>query len=294
LVVVGGGILGALHAWHGRRNGFEVVHLERDAAARGASVRNFGLVWVSGRAAGDELALAQRARELWDEIGADVPSVGLRASGSLTVALNHDEWLVLKSAADLPDAQERRFELVEAADVTDRNPAVRGAVLGGLWCARDALVEPRSAARAIVARLAEDDGYRWHSSTMVVDVRDGRVRDDEGTWWEGDLVVVCPGAADGRVSLLGSTVPHTGPAELRGPVDVLVRPEGLTLSTDRAGDAIVTSKSFRGAVTRVGARLSETSAVWVDLSSAAAAAFAPGDPARISLTAATVLAEARS
>ena len=49
MVIVGGGVLGTMHAVAARRRGLEVVHLEREAEARGASVRNFGLVWVSGR-----------------------------------------------------------------------------------------------------------------------------------------------------------------------------------------------------------------------------------------------------
>ena len=51
-IVVGGGVLGTMHAVEARRRGFDVVHLEREPDARGASVRNFGLVWVSGRAGG--------------------------------------------------------------------------------------------------------------------------------------------------------------------------------------------------------------------------------------------------
>ncbi len=62
VVIVGGGVLGLMHAVQARRRGLAVVHLEREADARGASVRNFGLIWVSGRAPGPELALALRAR----------------------------------------------------------------------------------------------------------------------------------------------------------------------------------------------------------------------------------------
>ena len=109
LIVVGGGILGAMHAWYGRRNGFEVIHLEREAAARGASVRNFGLVWVSGRAPGAELALALRARELWGQAAIDVPGIALRTGGSLTVAVNDEEWAVVKAAANLSDAEQREI-----------------------------------------------------------------------------------------------------------------------------------------------------------------------------------------
>lgn len=68
VVVAGGGVLGMMHALAARRRGFEVVDLEREPDSRGASVRNFGLVWVSGRAAGAELDLALRARQRWEEI----------------------------------------------------------------------------------------------------------------------------------------------------------------------------------------------------------------------------------
>ena len=44
VVIVGAGVLGATHAVAARRRGYDVVHLDRELAARGASVRNFGLV----------------------------------------------------------------------------------------------------------------------------------------------------------------------------------------------------------------------------------------------------------
>ncbi len=58
VVVVGGGILGTMHALFALRSNASVVHLDRDEVPNGASVRNFGLCWVSGRAPGAELALA--------------------------------------------------------------------------------------------------------------------------------------------------------------------------------------------------------------------------------------------
>ena len=70
-----------MHAVMARRRGLAVTHLEREQEGRGASVRNFGLVWVSGRRAGPELALALRARELWESIAADAPGTGFRPPG---------------------------------------------------------------------------------------------------------------------------------------------------------------------------------------------------------------------
>jgi glycine/D-amino acid oxidase-like deaminating enzyme len=83
VVVVGGGVLGMLPALEARRLGYNVVHLEREPVPRDASVRSFGLIWVSGRAPGRELELALRARARWAEIGEQVPGGGTcRASAA--------------------------------------------------------------------------------------------------------------------------------------------------------------------------------------------------------------------
>src|SRR5580698_3517412 len=107
VVIVGGGVLGTMHAIEARKRGYEVVQLEREREARGASVRNFGLVWVSGRRAGVEVRLALRARQLWEEIAALAPGTGFRPHGSMTLASSEAELHVLKEALGLPDAEQR-------------------------------------------------------------------------------------------------------------------------------------------------------------------------------------------
>ena len=158
MVIVGGGVLGTMHAVMARRRGFSVVHLEREPEARGASVRNFGLVWVSGRRAGPELALALRARELWEEIAASAPGTGFRPAGSLTLATREAELRVLGEAAELPDAKQRDFELLDPDGVRAVNPALRGEFLGGLYCRADAIVEPRVALPALRLRRSRGRG----------------------------------------------------------------------------------------------------------------------------------------
>ncbi len=198
IVVVGGGVLGLMHAVQARQRGHQVVHLEREAGSRGATVRNFGLVWVSGRAAGPELDLALRARELWEDLAARVPAAGFRAHGSLTLATTGAEAALLDEAARLPDAARREFRLLDRAEVRALNPAVRGDVLAGLHCARDAIVEPRLVPAAIRDYLlagGEDDGYAWLPGREAVAVAEGAVRDHTGAWHCGDLVVLCTGAA---------------------------------------------------------------------------------------------------
>jgi glycine/D-amino acid oxidase-like deaminating enzyme len=142
VVIVGGGVLCIMHAVQARKRGLDVVHLEREPGPRGASVRNFGLVWVGGRAAGPELSLAQRARTLWEELGALVPGVGFRPHGSLTLASDEAELSLLKEAAELPDAAERGFELIDPMAAAEISPALRGEFAGALLCRRDATALP--------------------------------------------------------------------------------------------------------------------------------------------------------
>jgi FAD dependent oxidoreductase TIGR03364 len=194
VVIVGGGVLGTMHAVEARKRGFEVVQLEREPEARGASVRNFGLVWVSGRKAGPELSLALRARELWSELGARVPGLGFRAAGSLTLATSDTELSLLKEAAARPDAERRGFELLDAAAVRAVNPALRGEFAGGLHCRLDAIVEPRQVLPALREHLA-GDGYQWLPGREVTEIAPNAVRDHTGAWHQCDLVILCPGAA---------------------------------------------------------------------------------------------------
>ena len=195
VVIVGGGILGTMHAVLARRRGLAVTHLEREPDGRGASVRNFGLVWVSGRRAGPELALALRARELWESIAADAPGTGFRPHGSLTIASNEAELAVMREAAALPDAKQREFEVLSATGVREVNPDLQGEFLGGLWCRADAIVEPRVALPALRSWLASTGpGYAWRPGHEAVEVAANGVRDQFGQWHRGDLVVLCTGA----------------------------------------------------------------------------------------------------
>jgi FAD dependent oxidoreductase TIGR03364 len=196
-VVGGGGILGTWHALELCRAGFSVAHLEAELAPQGASVRNFGLVWVSGRRTGAELDAARRARQRWEEVGADVPGIGFRPSGSLTLATTDGERKVMKEFAAHPDAAARSITYVHPDEVVALNPAVGGAVAGGLYCTADALVEPRRALGALRDHLADASGagsYAFHPGRRVHGVEDHALVDTAGTRWEADLIVLATGA----------------------------------------------------------------------------------------------------
>ncbi|NEY31600.1 TIGR03364 family FAD-dependent oxidoreductase [Streptomyces sp. PRKS01-65] len=231
VIVVGAGVVGTLHAWHAVERGHEVVQIERETEARGASLRNFGQIWVSGRAGGEELETALRARELWEEIGGRVPALGFRPNGSLTPLRGDLERAVAEAAVARPDAAARGYELLTADEARALNPALRGAFDAALYCERDAAVEPRTAQRALRAELLKSPGYTFLPGREVRDVvGEHAVRDDHGDVHTGDAVVLCTGA------WLGGLV-----RELAGP-DLPVRRVRLQMmQTDPLGEPLTTS-----------------------------------------------------
>lgn len=91
----------------------------------------------------------------------------------------------------------------------------------------------------------------------------------------------------GMVAALGGAVPVMAQGADEdvgaGPVDVLVRPEGLTMQVVENGNGIVTTRTFLGSVTRVRVLLSGDVTVQIDRPSTEAAALAPGTSVSVTL-----------
>lgn len=231
VIVVGAGVVGTMHAWHAVERGHEVVQIERETEARGASLRNFGQIWVSGRAGGEELDTALRARELWEDIGRRVPALGFRPNGSLTPIRGGLELAVAEAAVARADAAARGHKLLTPDEARALNPALRGEFDAALYCERDAAVEPRTAQVALRAELRKSPRYTFLPGREVREVIGERaVRDDHGEVHTGDAVVLCTGA------WLGGLV-----RELAGP-DLPVRRVRLQMmQTDPLGEPLTTS-----------------------------------------------------
>ncbi|MFJ9581419.1 TIGR03364 family FAD-dependent oxidoreductase [Streptomyces sp. NPDC101191] len=230
VIVVGAGVVGTMHAWQAVERGHEVVHIEREAEARGASLRNFGQIWVSGRAGGEELDTALRARELWEGIGARVPKLGFRAIGSLTPVRGPLELGVAEAALARPDAAARGYKLLTPTEARAVNPALRGAFDAALWCERDAAVEPRTAQLALREALLASGRYTFLPQREVREVvGENAVRDDHGDIHTGDAVVLCTGAwLSGLVREVAGEVP-------------VRRVRLQMMQTDPLGEALTTS-----------------------------------------------------
>ena len=121
VAVVGGGIVGLAFAWEAARRGRSVVLFDRTARPRGASVRNFGMIWPIGQPPGPDYQRAMRSRERWLELRAKA-GVWAAECGSLHVVYHADEDAVLREfAAGNPSVA---CEHMTAAETLRRFPAV--------------------------------------------------------------------------------------------------------------------------------------------------------------------------
>ncbi len=198
MIVVGGGIIGTLHAYSAIKAGHQVIHCERDGVARGASVRNFGLIWVSGRRSGAELDAGLRARALWGAMASEIPELSFRPNGSMTLAVNEAELSLMQASIEKADANSRKWELLDRGEVQRVNPALKGNYLAGLWCPLDAVVEPSEILLSIKEYLLKNENYTWRSKTDVVDVLERadvvKAIARNGEEFEADYLIHCPGA----------------------------------------------------------------------------------------------------
>lgn len=142
VAVVGAGILGLAHAVMAARRGASVTVFERSPRASGASVRNFGMVWPVGQAAGKMHAMAVRSAQLWREFLAEM-GLPSRDTGSMHVVYRDDEAEVAREFAEIGPAHGYNAEWMNPRQVLERSPVVPEGLLGGIYSPDEITVDPR-------------------------------------------------------------------------------------------------------------------------------------------------------
>ena len=205
LAIVGAGVCGLAHALAAVRRGKRVVVIDRDAAANGASVRNFGFVTVTGQQAGACWRRALRSRDVWVEIA---PQAGIATvqRGLLMVARRPEALTVLEAFAASEMGAECR--LLRPREIAAYGDGLRtGAFAGALYSPHEIRVESRDAIPKLAAWLAEAHGVTFLRETAVRTVAPPRLETSRGDI-EAEAVVVCPG--DDFVSLYAERIAAYG------------------------------------------------------------------------------------
>lgn len=186
VAIVGSGIVGLAHAWAAARRGHEVIVIERDSAAVGASIRNFGLGLVLGQPQGDLFTLAMESRRLWLDL---LPRIGAwhKAQGSLTVATDAAEWAVLQAfQATLGAAYDTQLQ----GSGSLATHGLKG--LGALYSPHEIALSSRAVLPAFTHYLAAHHGVRFLFETLVQGLDGTRLHTTAGLI-DADRVFVCAG-----------------------------------------------------------------------------------------------------
>lgn len=189
VAIVGAGIVGLAHAYVAARSGRSVAVFERNPAATGASIRNFGMIWPIGQPAGPLHEMALRSRELWVEV-LEQAGLPFRPTGSLHVAYREDEVAVGREFNDKAPALGYECAWLSAKETLERSHAIRAeGLLGALWSPTELTVDPRQVVGSLPRFLAERYGVEFFFNNAVRRVETGRLETGNQRWEAGSIIV---------------------------------------------------------------------------------------------------------
>ncbi len=190
LAIVGAGIIGLAHALAAARCGLKTVVVDRDARANGASVRNFGLVVVTGQSAGLSRRRAERTRDIWLKLAGEA-SIDILHHGKLVAAQRPEALAVLEAFKAGPHGVDCR--LLTTKETGRHQPGLDGSkVVGGLFSPHELRVESREVLPKLAAFLRERHGVEFRPGVAVTGVEPGVLHTSQGDIRAGKSVV-CPG-----------------------------------------------------------------------------------------------------
>jgi D-hydroxyproline dehydrogenase subunit beta len=197
LVIAGAGIIGLAHAVMAVQSGMpghRIAVVDKDHRCVGASIRNFGLVAVSGQRAGDTWRRARISRDVWAAIA---PQAGI-------TVLQQGLWLLSTRALSLPVLEAfcatdmgAQCELVSADEAAHRAPWLRteGATCA-LYSPHELRVESRQALPLLAEWLHKVHGVQffWGEEALAVESAAGhaQLRTTSRTL-AAERVLLCPG-----------------------------------------------------------------------------------------------------
>lgn len=190
LAVVGAGIVGIGHALAAARRGKRVIVLERDARPNGASIRNFGLVTVTGQDAGSLRRRALRSRDIWLEL-APQAGISILQRGVLFAAQRQEALSLLEAYKATNEGND--CILLTSREIALRQPQLyTTALAGGLYSPHELRVESYEALSRLVGYLANEQGVEFRFNTAVNSVEPSVLHLGNGTV-RARKIVVCPG-----------------------------------------------------------------------------------------------------
>lgn len=188
LVVVGAGIVGLAAAHAARQRGLRVAVVERNARCVGASVRNFGLITLTGQRPGAHRQRAERTLAVWRRLA---PQVGIEVlhRGLWVLARRPEAQAVLEAYLQTDMAEGCR--LLSASEATRAWPSLPPC-RAVLHSPHELRVESRDVIPRLAQWLEQAHGVAFFWNTPVLGIELPRVHTSRGLL-HAEHAVVCPG-----------------------------------------------------------------------------------------------------
>lgn len=198
LLIVGGGVLGAFHAYHALARGLSVILLERNSAPQGATVRNFGQVVPSGMDATWQ-RFGRESLEIYTSLQAQF-DISVRNLGSIYLASNEEEVTLIEELHAINQSHDYESELWTAERCRERYPLLRADYCrGGLFFPQELSVNPRVMIHRLHQYLATKPEFQSHFQSSVSDLSvEGPdhvlARTSDGRTFDAKKAIVCSGS----------------------------------------------------------------------------------------------------
>ena len=190
-IVIGAGIIGLATARALAIRGYKVTVFEKNSFASGASVRNFGMIWPIGQLDGVDYERAMLSRKIWKEVCTEA-EIWFEETGSLHLAYEKDEWLVLEELAEI--YQHRGYKLLTTQQISQKSAAVNPDQLkGALFSEHEMIVDPRKTSAQIASFLGSRYEVDFIFEKAITSVSYPKVYSYNATW-SADEIYVCNGA----------------------------------------------------------------------------------------------------
>jgi len=192
VAIVGAGIVGLAHAYLAARSRRSVAVFERNPAALGASIRNFGMIWPIGQPAGRLHEMALRSREIWLEV-LQLAKLPYLPTGSLHVAYREDEAAIGMEFSEKAASLGYECIWLGPRETLARTRAIRSeGLLGALWSPTELTVDPRQIIRSFPEFLSERYGVQFYFNTPVQRVESSALHTADQRF-EADAITVASG-----------------------------------------------------------------------------------------------------
>lgn len=198
-IIIGGGVLGAFHAYHALNMGWRIAVLEKDSRPRGATTQNFGQVVPSGLSTQWQ-KFGRESLQIYRTIDQQCP-ISVRQNGSTYIASDSEELALIEELHEINRQHEYTSELWTAQQCRRRYPNLRSDYCqGGLFFPEEISVNPALMIHKLWNHLIDDPqlelGFRSYvnrietsdnGNSVTVTTADGKRRC-------ATLVIVCSGS----------------------------------------------------------------------------------------------------